>query len=71
MAFAKGREFVLYGTSFIGSYTFMRGWTFLLGSDYPSEDDIYRKVAEGAPVEFSITFCIYIAIFAVLFILTS
>ena len=65
-----GQEIVLYGTSFIGSYYFMRGWTFILGG-YPSEPEIATKLVDGENIHLTIYFWIYVAVFIALFIFTS
>ena len=45
LAFKWGKHIVVLGTSFIGSYLFMRGWT-LIFDGYPSEAEIWSNIKE-------------------------
>lgn len=44
-----GEWLVLLSTSFVGSYFFMRGWTFYFGH-YPNEMTVYSGIASGVDV---------------------
>ena len=71
LAFKYGPIIVLYGTSFIGSYLAMRGLTYIVGSDYPSEDDIVRKINNGQELELSHDFWFYCFVLVIFFIFSS
>ena len=43
LACKYGQEIVLYGTSFIGSYIFMRGWSYIFGG-FQSEAEIIANL---------------------------
>ena len=61
---------VIFGTSFIGSYMFMRGWTFFFGG-YPSEQELFAMWNSGEPVELDSKFWIYMAVLGITFAFTS
>lgn len=50
-------------TSMIGSYLFMRGWTYYFGG-YPSEMDMYENMSNpDLELEFTAAFWLYVALF--------
>ena len=53
-----------YLTSCVGSYIFMRGWTYFLGG-YPSEMEMYSMMAnpDSAELDFNGLFWFYVALF--------
>jgi hypothetical protein len=53
-----------YLTSCVGSYIFMRGWTYFLGG-YPSEMEMYSMMAnpDSADLDFNGLFWFYVALF--------
>lgn len=62
----KHPEFVKkWLTSCVGSYIFMRGWTYYFGG-FPSEMEMYSMMAHenSDPLEFTWMFWLYVAIFA-------
>ena len=63
-------ELVLYGTSFLGSYIFMRGWTFFFGQ-FPSEVEMITKLYFDEEIRLALYFWIYVVVFVALFIFTS
>jgi Domain of unknown function (DUF4203) len=50
-------------TSGIGSYIFMRGWTYIFGG-YPSESTIIEDIQNGVDPNLNYSFWIYITFFA-------
>ena len=70
LACKYGPEIVLIGTSFIGSYIFMRGWTYILGG-FQSEAEIVSKVANHEILEVPVSYWWYMILFVVVFLFTS
>ena len=70
LACKYGPEIVLIGTSFIGSYIFMRGWTYILGG-FQSEAEIVSKVANHEILEVPVSYWWYMILFVVVFVFTS
>jgi len=60
---------VMECTTGIGSYMFMRGWSFIFGG-YPSESVIISTIKSGGSVDFSFTFWIYISSFVAFWFLS-
>ena len=65
-----GAYIVIFGTSLIGSYAFMRGWSVLFGG-YPTEPELVVMFQSGEPVELDSSFYIYFAVLLVTFCFTS
>jgi len=61
---------VMYGTSFIGSYTLMRGVS-LISKGYIGEQKMARMLAIGEPVELEWQTGFYVALLYLLFTVTS
>ena len=55
-----------YLTAVVGSYLFMRGWTYYLGG-FPSEIEMYNMMANenSDPLQFTGLFWFYVALFIV------
>ena len=70
LSFKFGGKVILFGTSFIGSYMFIRGWSLIFGG-WPSEHEVWTSLREGEEVELEWPFYVYFTIFLVLFGLTS
>jgi len=70
LAFKWGKEIVILCTSFIGSYMFMRGWTFIF-EGYPSEGEIWSDIQEGHELEITATFWIFFAVWLVSFVIST
>ena len=62
-----GPELVLIGTSFLGSYIFMRGWTYILGG-FQSEAEIVNKIANHEVLEIPVSFWWYMLVFLGVFL---
>lgn len=62
LSYYFSKQAVLFVTSMIGSYSFMRGWSYFLGG-FPDEDDIFISLYENMELkyEFDQKFWIYIA----------
>ena len=77
MAFEFGWQMVLYGTSFTGSYIFMRSCTLIFSArwaGFPNEHEIYAKLQDGEKVsdEFiAWQFWVYIAVLVIVFFGTA
>jgi len=56
-----GKKTIMYGTSILGSYTFMRGVSLLVGG-YPGEQVIYKYFAMKVPFELEWQMCIFVTI---------
>ena len=65
-----GKEIALYGTSLIGSFAFVRGWSFFLPG-WPTDYVIANDVANGEKLQLTWQFSVYLLAIAVLFALTS
>ena len=65
-----GKEIALYGTSLIGSFAFVRGWSFFLPG-WPTDYVIANDVANGEKLQLTWQFCVYLLAIAVLFVITS
>ena len=53
MAFEFGWQMVLYGTSFVGSYIFMRSVTLIFSkrwAGFPAEHEIFAKLQDGESI---------------------
>ena len=62
-AIRYGRPVVMFSTSLVGSYLFMRAWTLLFPGNFPSESELF----EGKNFDTEPIFWAFIAIFAVSF----
>jgi hypothetical protein len=69
-ALSYSKHIVIYGTSFIGSYIFIRGISLFAGK-YPSEIVVYGQLSHGIKPEFEWQFYAYLAAIIVIFILGS
>ena len=65
-----GAYVVIFGTSLIGSYLFMRGWTVLF-KGWPTESELVAMFNSGEPIDLGGKFFIYIGVLFVTFIFTS
>ena len=63
-------EIILFGTSFIGSYVFVRGWSLIFGG-WPSETTIFVNLKSGEHLDLSWSFYVYLVVTLMLFALTS
>lgn len=76
-AFEFGWQMVVYGTSFVGSYFFMRGCTLVFAdawSGFPNEHEIYAKVKAGENIEDEFVawqFWAYVGLFVAMFLYSS
>ena len=52
LSFKWGKEIVILSTSFIGSYLFMRGFTFIFDG-YPNEGQMWNDITEGNEIHVS------------------
>merc|ERR1712013_649957 len=64
------KKAIAYGTSMIGSYTFMRGWS-LIFKGYVGEQKMYGILVHWTPVELEWQMTIYVAILYVAFTASS
>jgi hypothetical protein len=66
LSFYFSKKVVLFATSLIGSYSFMRGWSYFFGG-FPNEEDILLSLYENMQLqyEFEERFWYYIAMFIV------
>lgn len=77
MAFQFGWQMVLYGTSLVGSYVFMRSCTLIFSfrwDGFPNEYEIYAKLQDGKDVadEFiDWQFWVYVLVFLLMFYFTA
>ena len=67
LAFKWGKEMLVISTAFIGSYIFMRGWTFIFDG-YPSEGEMWSDMTEGQEFEITSNFWIFVVVWLVTFI---
>ena len=70
LSFKFGGKVILLGTSFVGSYIFMRGWSLIFGG-WPSEHEVWTSLRDGEEVDLKWPFYVYFTIFLVLFGFTS
>lgn len=61
-AWKHGEWLVLLSTSFIGSYFFMRGWTFYFGH-YPNEMSVFSQIAQDDDIVLEWQFWVYYLVF--------
>ena len=62
LAFKFSKMVVLISTSGIGSYAFMRGWSFFLGG-LPSESEMMSDLKNGYELDLTWAFWVYLALF--------
>jgi len=67
-AYKLGSPVVLLGTSFIGSYLFMRAWTLFFPGHYPSESEIMSNPEE---LELDSIFWVFVGVFAFCFLTSA
>lgn len=67
--FKWGQQLVVIGTSFIGSYLFMRGLTFIF-EGYPAETEIWSDIREGHELEITSNFWIFIGVWVAGFVIS-
>ena len=60
-------DIVIFGTSFVGSYSFVRGVSFLLGS-FPNEYQFVQNLVNGNSIQMLWQYYLYIFFFLALFI---
>ena len=60
----------MLGTSFIGSYLFVRGWSIIFGG-WPSEISIFVGLRSGEHLVLTWSFYVYFVVTLVLFAITS
>jgi hypothetical protein len=60
-----GKGIVLYGTSLVGAYLFMRSWTMFFPDNYPSEADL---ISGDFEVDNEAIFWVFIGVFALTFV---
>ena len=70
LTFKFGSEIILFGTSLIGSYFFVRGWSLIFGG-WPSETVIFVSLRSEEHLDVTWSFYIYFVLTLVLFGLTS
>jgi hypothetical protein len=64
MAYKYHEKLLMYVTSIVGSYMFMRAFTHWIGG-YPSEIQMYAAIASDEEVELTYAFWIYCVVFAI------
>jgi len=62
LSFKFSKQVVLVCTSLIGSYAFMRGWTYFFGG-FPSETDLMTSMRQQQPIDVTQAFWIYLSLF--------
>ena len=67
LSFKFGKEMIVIITAFLGSYIFMRGWTFIFDG-YPSEHAMWHYMKDDRHIHFSENFWIFIGVWVVTFI---
>ena len=67
LAFKKHEKIMIFGTAFIGAYSFVRGISLFAGH-YPSEVQIYAELSSGVTPHFSWQFYVYLVAIVILFI---
>ena len=67
LSFKFSKQVVLICTCLIGSYSFMRGWTYFFGG-FPAEGDIFHSLKTQTPIAVTQTFWIYLSLFVVGFL---
>ena len=70
VTFKWGREIVVLGTSLVGSYIFMRGWTFIYDG-YPHESEIWTNIKHNEDPGFTNMFWAFMAVWFVAFVVSS
>jgi len=70
LSFVSAKHVVIHGTSFIGTYMFMRGLAAFV-EGFPDEHELIAAIQAGEKIETNDAFWCYFAIFAVLFVGTS
>lgn len=61
---------IMYGTSLMGSYTFMRGWS-LIFKGYTGERVMFRLLAKGDPVDLEWQMGVYVVMLYAIFTVAS
>ena len=67
LSFRYFEKIVIYSTSFIGAYSFIRGVSLFAGS-YPSEIQMIENITSGAVASVPWQFYLYLIAFLILFI---
>ena len=70
ISFSFGKEIALYGTSLIGPFAFVRGWSLFLPG-WPTDFVIANQAANGETLELTWQYYVYLVAIAVLFVLSS
>jgi len=70
LSFKFSKQVVLFFTSLIGSYLFMRGFAYFFGG-FPDEEELLIQLKNHEPVnqEFTIAFWIYLTLFLIGFLI--
>ena len=64
------KKTIMYGTSLIGSYTFMRGWTLIFG-EFVGEQQVYGLLSVSDPLVLDKRMVYYIAVFYIMFTVSA
>ena len=70
LAIKEPKKTIMYGTSLIGSYTFMRGWSLILGG-YAGERIMYRLLGAWEEFELEWQMSLYVVIFYLTFTISA
>ena len=70
VTFKWGKEIVILGTSLVGSYIFMRGWTFIYDG-YPHESEIWSNIEHNEELGLSNHFWTFMVIWLVSFVVSA
>ena len=65
VAFKYGKQLIIVGTAFVGSYMWTRGFSLVFDPGYPSEAELVRALSEGEEVNLGWHFVVYIALFVI------
>lgn len=66
MSFRNYDNIVIFGTSFIGAYTFTRGLSLFL-KNFPNEIQLFKQLVDGQAHEFTWHVYFYLFVFITLF----
>ena len=68
--FKAGSQVVIYGTSLLGAYVFMHGWSLLFGG-FPDEGELIPRLQSREPVKLRGEVAIYLGVFLLAFVISA
>ena len=65
VSFKYGRQLIIIGTAFVGSYMWTRGFSLIFDSEYPNEAELFRALGNDEEVNLDWHFPVYIGLFVI------